>query len=114
MLHAAEGNLAAQHLVATVGFRRTMVEMTREVQSDDGLVPSRRRSCYPAVTRYRSATASSIPNQVTVPVSTAATMFIPSQSGIATSRVIDPSSAPSASVAAGAAIPARIAMLAGT
>jgi ribosomal protein S18 acetylase RimI-like enzyme len=35
VLHAAEGNEAAQRLFATSGFRRTMVEMTREVHRDD-------------------------------------------------------------------------------
>lgn len=36
VLHAAEDNVAAQRLFATSGFRRTMVEMTREVRSDEG------------------------------------------------------------------------------
>jgi ribosomal protein S18 acetylase RimI-like enzyme len=35
VLHAAEGNVAAQRLFAASGFRRTMVEMTREVRSDE-------------------------------------------------------------------------------
>jgi ribosomal protein S18 acetylase RimI-like enzyme len=35
VLHAAEGNVAAQRLFAASGFRRTMVEMTREVLSDE-------------------------------------------------------------------------------
>ena len=36
VLHAADGNVAAQRLFAASGFRRTMVEMTRELRSDEG------------------------------------------------------------------------------
>ncbi|HJQ12261.1 MAG TPA: GNAT family N-acetyltransferase [Gemmatimonadaceae bacterium] len=31
LLSTAEGNVAAQHLFSTAGFRRTMIEMTREL-----------------------------------------------------------------------------------
>jgi ribosomal protein S18 acetylase RimI-like enzyme len=35
VLAMAEGNAAAQRLFARAGFRRTMIEMTRELESDD-------------------------------------------------------------------------------
>jgi hypothetical protein len=34
VLSAAEGNAAAQRLFTAAGFRRTMVEMTRELNDD--------------------------------------------------------------------------------
>lgn len=36
VLSTAEGNVAAQRLFARAGFRRTMVEMTRELGEDEG------------------------------------------------------------------------------
>jgi hypothetical protein len=35
VLSTAEGNTAAQHLFASAGFRRTMIEMTRELGEAD-------------------------------------------------------------------------------